>query len=64
MLHCSLLLLAWGVFSKLPSVLGFVLALAATLCLTATAKAEEAENIRYFGAAFLEGFEFLDDCFG
>jgi len=51
-LYSSLLLLAWGVFFKAPSMPGILLALAATLCLAATAKAEEAENIHYFGAAY------------
>lgn len=51
-LYSSLLLVAWGVFFKAPSTLGILLALAATLCLAATAKAEEAENLRYFGAAY------------
>ena len=51
-LYSSLLLLAWGVFFKLPSVPGVLLALAATVCLAATARAEEAENVRYFGSAY------------
>ena len=51
-LYSSLLLLAWGVFFKLPSAPGLVLALAATVSLVATAKAEEAEDIRYFGSAY------------
>ena len=51
-LYSSLLLLTWGAFFKSPALPGVLLALAATLCLTATAKAEEAENIRYFGAAY------------
>lgn len=51
-LYSSLLLLAWGVFFKHPSWLAGGLALGATVLLLATAKAEEAENIRYFGAAY------------
>lgn len=51
-LYSSLLLLTWGAFFKSPALPGVLLALAATLCLTATAKTEEAENIRYFGAAY------------
>ena len=51
-LYCSLLLLAWGAFFKDPSWAGGGLALAATAFLQATAKVEEAENIRYFGAAY------------
>lgn len=51
-LYSSLLLLNWGAFFKLPSLPGALLACAATLCLFATAKIEEAENVRYFGAAY------------
>jgi protein-S-isoprenylcysteine O-methyltransferase Ste14 len=53
-LYSSLLFLVWGVFWKSPSWIGGGLAMAATLCLTAAAKAEEAENERYFGAAYRE----------
>ena len=51
-LYSSLLLLAWGVFFKHPSWIGVGLVLGATGCLLATAKVEEAENIRYFGTAY------------
>jgi protein-S-isoprenylcysteine O-methyltransferase Ste14 len=51
-LYSSLLFLAWGVFFKAPSWMGGVLALSATAFLAATAKAEEAENIRFFGPAY------------
>jgi protein-S-isoprenylcysteine O-methyltransferase Ste14 len=51
-LYGSLLFLAWGIFFKDPSWLGAGLAAAVTLCLVATAKAEEAENIAYFGDAY------------
>lgn len=51
-LYSSLLFLAWGAFLKAPSLIGAILAGAATLFLLATAKIEEAENIRYFGAAY------------
>jgi protein-S-isoprenylcysteine O-methyltransferase Ste14 len=51
-LYSSLLILAWGVFFKDPSWLGGLLALAATLSLIATAKADEAECIRFFGPAY------------
>jgi protein-S-isoprenylcysteine O-methyltransferase Ste14 len=37
-----------------PSWPGGLLALASTLLLLATAKAEESENIRYFGPAYSE----------
>ena len=48
-LYSSLLLLAWGIFFKAPSGLGLVLALGATVFLVLTAKADEAECIRFFG---------------
>lgn len=51
-LYSSLLLLAWGVFFKHPSWLASGLALGAAAFLLATAKVEEAENIRYFGSAY------------
>lgn len=51
-LYSSLLFLAWGVFFKAPSWAGGILALAATAFLAATAKVEEAENIRFFGPAY------------
>ena len=51
-LYSSLLLLAWGIFFKAPAWLGMLLALAATLSLFATAKADEAECIRFFGPTY------------
>ena len=51
-LYSSLLLLAWGVFFKAPAYSGALLVLAATLSLLATAKADEAECIRFFGPAY------------
>jgi len=51
-LYSSLLLLAWGVFFKHPSWLGGGVVLGATGFLLATAKVEEAENVRYFGTAY------------
>ncbi|MDR3573539.1 MAG: isoprenylcysteine carboxylmethyltransferase family protein [Anaerolineaceae bacterium] len=53
-LYSSLLLLAWGIFFKAPSWPGVLLALAASLFLFATARADEAECIRYFGAPYQE----------
>jgi protein-S-isoprenylcysteine O-methyltransferase Ste14 len=53
-LYSSLLFLAWGIFFKAPSWLGGLLALAATLCLAATARVEEAENLRFFGEEYRE----------
>lgn len=51
-LYSSLLLLAWGIFFKAPAWPGTLLALAATLFLVATAKADEAECIRFFGHSY------------
>ncbi len=51
-LYSSLLLLTWGMFFKLPSLIGGALAVAATLFLFATAKADEAECILFFGAEY------------
>jgi protein-S-isoprenylcysteine O-methyltransferase Ste14 len=51
-LYSSLLFLAWGIFFKAPSWLGGILAIGATIFLIATAKVEERENIRFFGAAY------------
>jgi protein-S-isoprenylcysteine O-methyltransferase Ste14 len=51
-LYCSLLLLAWGVFFKRPSGAAVALVLGATAFLMGTAKAEESENLRYFGDAY------------
>ena len=51
-LYSSLLFGAWGVFFKGPSWLTGTLALTATILLFATAKVEEAENTRFFGAAY------------
>ena len=51
-MYSSLLLLAWGVFGKAPSWPGAGLATAATACLIATARAEERENLRFFGLTY------------
>jgi protein-S-isoprenylcysteine O-methyltransferase Ste14 len=51
-LYSSLLFLAWGIFFKAPSWLGGLLAVAATLSLVATARVEEAENLRFFGEPY------------
>ena len=51
-LYSSLLFLAWGAFFKSPSWLGGILALVASVFLVATAKVEESENIRNFGADY------------
>lgn len=51
-LYSSLLLLTWGVFFKEPSAEGGTLALAATILLVVTAKRDEAECVRTFGAQY------------
>lgn len=51
-LYASLLFLTGGVFFKSPAWLGGLLALAATFFLIATAKADEAECIRFFGPSY------------
>jgi protein-S-isoprenylcysteine O-methyltransferase Ste14 len=51
-LYSSLLFLAWGAFFKNPSWFGLALSVTATFFLTMTAKIEEVENIRFFGAAY------------
>lgn len=51
-LYSSGLIGVWGVFFKHPSYVGFCLAVITTLFWTITAKIEEAENIRFFGAAY------------
>ncbi len=53
-LYSSLLCLGWGIFFKRPSWPGAVLALAASAFLVLTARAEEGENVRYFGQAYQE----------
>ena len=51
-MYSSLLLLAWGVFWKAPSMAGAALVAIATGCLLATARAEERENLHFFGPAY------------
>ena len=53
-LYSSLLLLTWGAFFKSPSLLAGSLAVAASLCLFLTARADEVECIRYFGESYRE----------
>lgn len=53
-MYSSLLFLAWGAFFKSPSWLGSGLAIVVTLFLKAAAKAEELENLRYFGPIYRE----------
>ncbi len=47
-LYSSLLFLAWGIFFKSVSTLGFFLVIGTSLSLTLTAKIEEKENCDYF----------------
>jgi len=51
-MYSSLLWLAWGLFFKAPGWSGGLLVLAASLFLLATAKADEAECIRFFGSSY------------
>ncbi len=53
-MYSSLLLLAWGIFFKSPSWLAGLLAAATTAFLVLTARAEEAENLSYFGPVYQE----------
>jgi protein-S-isoprenylcysteine O-methyltransferase Ste14 len=52
-LYSSLLLLAWGIFFKAPSLVGGGLVIAATIFLSYTAKADERECIQFFGEEYL-----------
>ena len=51
-MYSSLLFLTWGVLFKDLSSLSGIFALAATVFLVATAKAEEKEDIRFFGTSY------------
>jgi len=51
-IYGSLLFLCWGFFFKQPSLMGGILALIASGFLLAAARAEETENIRYFGEEY------------
>jgi protein-S-isoprenylcysteine O-methyltransferase Ste14 len=53
-MYCSLLLLCAGFFFKRPSVYGAMLVVVAGGFLVAAARAEEAENIDYFGEPYRE----------
>ncbi len=52
-LYASLLCLGWGVCLKRPTALTAFLAVAATLFLFLTAKAEERENVDKFGTDYV-----------
>ncbi len=51
-MYSSLFFLAWGAFFKSPSWLGGGLAIVSILFLNAAAKAEELENVHYFGEIY------------
>jgi protein-S-isoprenylcysteine O-methyltransferase Ste14 len=51
-LYSSLIFLNWGIFFKSITGLGALLALAATLLLTATALTDESECVQYFGEPY------------
>lgn len=51
-LYSSLFFLAWGAFFKHPSWIALALAAVASIALSMTAKIEEAENIKYWGAEY------------
>ncbi len=51
-MYASLLLLAWGIALKRPTVLTASLAAGASVLLLWTARAEERENLEYFGPAY------------
>jgi protein-S-isoprenylcysteine O-methyltransferase Ste14 len=51
-LYSSLLFLAWGTFFKDISLTGGFLVLISTIFMAATARADEAECIRYFGSDY------------
>jgi len=53
-MYCSLLLLTWGIFFKHPILTAAILAVTATVFLVFTAKADEAECTRFFGAQYQE----------
>lgn len=51
-IYSSLVWLAWGLFFKSPDLPGCILAIATTIFLVFTARAEEAECIRFFGPIY------------
>jgi protein-S-isoprenylcysteine O-methyltransferase Ste14 len=53
-MYSSLLLLAWGIFFKQITWFSSILVVIATIFLILTAKAEERENIGFFGIAYQE----------
>jgi protein-S-isoprenylcysteine O-methyltransferase Ste14 len=53
-MYSSLLFLAWGIFFKSPSWVDGIIVFVATAALWATARTEEAEDVRFFGEAYRE----------
>jgi protein-S-isoprenylcysteine O-methyltransferase Ste14 len=53
-LYSALFLLTWGIFFKSPSLLAGILSVISVLFLVLTAKADEAECIRFFGQEYAE----------
>jgi len=53
-MYSSLLFLAWGILFKDIGWASGALVAATTACLVATARADEAECVRYFGTSYLE----------
>ena len=53
-MYSSLLFLAWGIFCKDVGWIAGLLAVVTTGLLVATARADEAECLRYFGSGYLE----------
>ena len=51
-MYSSLVVGVWGVVLKQVSVIGITLAIIAGVLITLTAKAEEAENMKYFGESY------------
>jgi protein-S-isoprenylcysteine O-methyltransferase Ste14 len=51
-LYSSLLFLTWGIWLKNPGIQGFIIALASSVLLLLTAKADEAECVAYFGEKY------------
>lgn len=53
-MYASLLYLSWGIALKNPALLSLIYAVAATIFLYLTVRAEERENLNYFGEQYRE----------
>lgn len=53
-MYTSLMLLAWGIAMKQPTIHALLVALLATVLMALTGKMEEAEDIAFFGDAYRE----------